>query len=354
MIIKRNDNNRDVRIDILRAIAIICIIIAHSEPESGLVYQLRNFDVVLMVFLLGISFSISTGNKKIEYYQYVLKRFNRLIIPTWIFLIIFLLVFFVISLLRHEIYYFDHRMIISSFLLLGGIGYVWIMRVFFIIALICPFVLKLSNKVESNIVFLVGFLISWLIYLLLLFFDKHLFGNLEYIYRNFILYGVGYGLIAAFGIRFKRFSNQQIIGVTICVLLVLIGFCLFYHFAPTQKFKYPPSIYYLSYGLLVSLILYQILSVRFIRSLLDNRFILFLSQASAWIYFWHIIFIYIVKIIGPDMPLIASSSIRRFVFIFCSALIVTYFHELIKGSIKNRRSAVVANDEKLKLGNNSL
>lgn len=49
---------RNTKIDILRAIAMICIIIAHSKPDA-LTFQLRNFDVIMIVILLGASFQLS-------------------------------------------------------------------------------------------------------------------------------------------------------------------------------------------------------------------------------------------------------------------------------------------------------
>ncbi|PAK50013.1 acyltransferase family protein, partial [Priestia megaterium] len=69
---------RDERIDILRAIAILCIILAHSNP-MGVIFQLRNFDVTMMVFLMGSSFFLSNQKKTINYGNYVIKRFKRLI-----------------------------------------------------------------------------------------------------------------------------------------------------------------------------------------------------------------------------------------------------------------------------------
>lgn len=67
-------SRRDVTIDLLRFIALTCIIIAHINP-SPLLFQLRNFDVPLMVFLSGVSFRISSGNN--DGYSYCLWGRNR-------------------------------------------------------------------------------------------------------------------------------------------------------------------------------------------------------------------------------------------------------------------------------------
>lgn len=72
---------RNTKIDILRAIAMICIIIAHSTPNP-LAFQLRNFDVIMIVILLGASFQLSMQGKSINYIEYLIKRFKRLVVPT--------------------------------------------------------------------------------------------------------------------------------------------------------------------------------------------------------------------------------------------------------------------------------
>lgn len=66
---------RDKRIDILRGVAILFIILAHISPPNNLL-QLRTFDVPLITMLLGMSFSLSTKEEK--YRVYLFKRFKRL------------------------------------------------------------------------------------------------------------------------------------------------------------------------------------------------------------------------------------------------------------------------------------
>ncbi len=51
---------RDTRIDFLRFVGLIMIIFAHVNPPAVL-FQLRNFDVPLMVLISGVSFvSVTT------------------------------------------------------------------------------------------------------------------------------------------------------------------------------------------------------------------------------------------------------------------------------------------------------
>lgn len=83
-------NLRDYKIDILRFIAIVCIILAHTTNLPITIRIFRNFDVTLMVMIMGTSYYLSSNGKDINYLTYIKKRFNRLITSTWKFLTIFL------------------------------------------------------------------------------------------------------------------------------------------------------------------------------------------------------------------------------------------------------------------------
>lgn len=327
---------RDMKIDILRAIAMVCIIVAHSNPNS-LIVQLRNFDVVLMIFLLGISFTISSSGKKLDYVDYLKKRFRRLILPTWVFITIFLALFYIIAIARHDTYYFSIRVMLGSYTLQDGIGYVWIMRVFFIIALISPFILKFSEKTKSNAKYLIALLLGCLVYAGLMEIGGHLKGGIEKIYENFVLDGFGYGLVAALGIRFNTLTNKEQLFVGAFALLVFVSFGVYHNFMPTQEFKYPPALYYFSYGIFASILLYKLLEIAALRAFFSNGLVSFLSKHSVWLYFWHIIFVYIIKLYGEELLFISNSFSSRFVFIFSGACIITCAHGYLKQVFTSRK-----------------
>jgi len=73
---------RNERIDFLRFLGLCMIILAHVDPSDGL-FQLRNFDVPLMVLISGVSFGLSYKGE--PYGSYVWKRVKRLLLPVWIF-----------------------------------------------------------------------------------------------------------------------------------------------------------------------------------------------------------------------------------------------------------------------------
>lgn len=77
---------REKYIDVLKVIGLLGIILAHVQPPEVL-FQLRNFDVVLMIL---VSAYLGLQSKKSEkLISYLIKRFKRLVIPTWIFISFF-------------------------------------------------------------------------------------------------------------------------------------------------------------------------------------------------------------------------------------------------------------------------
>ena len=125
---------RDYRVDFLRFCGVCLIILAHCSPPS-LIFQARNFDVPMMVLIAGISFGLSF--KEQPYLNCVKSRFKRLLLPVWCFLIIYFsscLLFAFPTMLPST------SKIFHTFLLNDGIGYVWIIRVFLMVALIAPLI----------------------------------------------------------------------------------------------------------------------------------------------------------------------------------------------------------------------
>lgn len=132
--------NRYLYIDKLKTLGLLLIFLAHVSPPEFL-FQLRNFDVILMIIVSCILFFLS--RKQSSFWDYILKRFKRLVIPTWIFLTIF----FILSFLTGA--YFNLKVIISSFALHGGIGYVWVIKIYLLVAIILPLVKPLLLKKEK-------------------------------------------------------------------------------------------------------------------------------------------------------------------------------------------------------------
>lgn len=323
---------RNSKIDFLRALALIGIFIAHSGP-SNMFFQLRNFDVVLMVILLGYTLSF---NKSDNYIKYIKKRFFKLILSTWVFTFIFFGIFFIVSLIKEDEYYFEFNQILGSFLIFNNmntIGYIWIMRVFFLIAILSPFLNFINKKIKSEYIFTSLVILIYLIYLILL--DlKFKVRIIDLVFENVIIYGIIYSLIALYGIRISLINNKKIYFHWVVFLIIFISSMYYYKFDSIQLYKYPPTIYYVSYGIFISLTLYLLFDIKIFENLLRNKFIEFVSFNSIWIYFWHIIFCYVIILFYKENIKPFDVFYARFIFITCGAILITFLQVQILNKFK--------------------
>lgn len=284
---------RDLRIDIMRFVGLFMIILAHVNPP-GFIFQLRNFDVPLMVLVSGMAFALTYRSD--SYLKYFFKRVRRLILPVWIFLTLY---FTLNYFLEWPAQLPQENVVRDTYLMIGGIGYVWIIRVFLLVALVSPFIYRLSEKESSDTRFLIKILGIYLAYELSL----HLVSGfldvgLGVLVKETIYYLVPYSLIFSLGLRLHKFTRAKLYFLAFFFAAAFVMLCA-WHFVhqgkliPTQLFKYPPTAYYLSYALLVAVLIWLCsdrLSV-FIVGLRINGFVEFVSSNSIWIYLWHIPFI---------------------------------------------------------------
>lgn len=288
---------RDNRIDILRFIGLIMIMLAHIHPDK-LIMQIRNFDVPLMVLISGFSYHHA---RKTSFINYVQKRIVRLVQPVWLFLAFYFLTLYIVA---PNTVFPNVKTILTTFLFIDGIGYVWIIRIFLLIAIFTPILVSINNKIKSTKLF-------WFAWFCTYFSTELLYTNVlssiasttvERLSIQFIIEFIVYTLIFLLGYRIINYSKRSL-----NILLLILGstflvyFMLHYSssFQPTQLFKYPPQIYYSAYSITISLFLWRIsdsLSLFVSKYPFINRVIRFMAQNSIWIYLWHIPFIEFVDI----------------------------------------------------------
>lgn len=287
---------RDSYVDFLRFLGLSLIIFAHVSPPPFL-FQLRNFDVPLMVIVSALSFSLS-GHRDAHYKAYVWARIKRLVFPVWCFLTLFFL--------THLIFNQDARIlstttILQSYSFNRGIGYVWIIRVFLLVALVAPLIYRFHKRVRSNTHYFSCLALMYISYELLLYLVQDHLGSgwfARYIFSDLVLYIIPYAFIFALGLRLTILNAQQVFVLMILFLIFLLLFCGTYliegvDVPSTQKFKYPPSSYYLYYALFACLLVWlsagKVWSF-FSKSVVLRMLVLFIASNSLWIYLWHIPF----------------------------------------------------------------
>ena len=292
-----NNHKRNFKIDLLRFIGLFLIVLAHVDAP-WVVNQFRCFDVPLMVFVSGLCFKPSYGSV----IKYLWKRFKRLYIPTFIFLCIFFTFILFIGYLNIRIPY-SKAQIIGTFFLMEApsIGYVWIIRVFILMALISPFLYNFSLKrhyIIIAILIIVFLLQNYLVGV------TPIYNN---IYLNFfvdeiILYLIGYGIILEVSFLLKKLDNKWksfLITISLLLLAALIIWEISNKFILpiSQLYKYPPRSYYIIYGIIVSIILFlSPLDKIFQKIKKVSKLISFISKHSLWIYLWHIPFVILLNV----------------------------------------------------------
>jgi len=277
----------------------LCIILAHVEPPAVL-FQIRNFDVPLMVLVAGSAFSATAESRnRIGYLDYVARRFIRLVIPTWIFLAIFFTATLIIFMGLNKEYPFPTEKVISSFSLMEGIGYVWVIRVFLLVALIAPLT-ELANKSSSMSRFTyLSAIFAYVIYEIMVWYLPRPSLTFFAVLLEDILYLlIPYGCIFFIGTRIcfedrrKLFYFATASFILFCVFSITVN-NMAGSLVQTQRFKYPPTGYYISYAIFVASSLYLLVGSNFSVFCPFRNYIAFLGRSSMWIYLWHIFLIYI-------------------------------------------------------------
>jgi hypothetical protein len=284
---------RDARIDLLRFVGLAMIILAHSGPND-LIFQLRNFDVPLMVIVAGLSFRASY--KEEPYFSYLFKRFRRLVLPVWIFLSLY---FVVVRLLGYPPTVVTPKIMASSYLLLSGIGYVWVIRVFLLVACISPMILAWSDRTPSTNRYLSALAIVYAAYEILLFFVKPYLGStVGHAFEYTGLYLLPYAIVFALGLRLSTMRTNELAGLNLMMLALFVALAFMLsrqagEFVSTQDYKYPPQAYYLAYALMVSISLWLVSGkiVLMLESSAIGTLVGFIARNSIWIYLWHIPFV---------------------------------------------------------------
>lgn len=310
---------RDISIDILRAVALFGLIAAHVT-SSDFVFQLRSFDVPMMVFLSGVVYSASKTTSS-KYITYVFKRFIRIIIPTWIFIV------FYFGFIKHDAIV----TIISRFNLLTD-WFVWIMRVFFVIAIIAPIISKFLDSIST---------INCYKYLFVLLLLNEILCRLPIAFGSsaeinvIIIMNVAYMLIFSLGYIVNR-TNIKTIHVLIVLFAMLYIISAAWYFNRTGDYvltntqKYPPRLYYLSYAFvwIYGLWVLKGTITKQARKLHLDRFLSFVGSHTMWIYFWHIIIL--------DYVSVFESATERYVVTLIVSLTVTFIqHKTIERATHN-------------------
>lgn len=328
--------NRDKNIDYLRFIGISLIILAHVSAPLAL-QQLRCFDVPLMIFITGLTASKKTIS---NYREHIWKRASRLLIPVYIFLTLFFLTLFIIqSLGDYSIGYLNSKKILHSFLLLEGIGYVWIIRVFLLLGIVTPLIVKFEKYCKNNIVYGCICIATSLINDLILRMHLTLPGGkyVNIFFTEFVMFLIGYIPLFMLGLRMRYAPKGDIKKYVFLIFLYFIIALFTYltkHGFPiiiSPNYKYPPQAYFIIYGAVASSTLWLIKDAinKVICRLKLSSLAMFIGENTIWIYLWHIPFVLYL------CPLIEEWYLK-YLIVYSSAVIVFAIQRYIVRKINQK------------------
>ncbi len=294
-------SKRNTKLDLMRLLGVLVIMVAHADPPEW-IFNLRNFGTPLLILGSALTYGFIYKKKDIQdRNEFFKKRLKRLIIPAWIFLTFFFLLFYSASQILNKEFPFSTIGIINSYNFYAGIGFVWILKVYIILALLTPFALSVSkSKAINNRKY---FILIFLVYLLYEGFIGLFYNYIPEAFREplstTILVVIPYSVLYFYGLRLHTLSDKTLVivifsSLALTVFLVIQKYLAAGAFVPTQDFKYPPTLYYLAYAFFCINLIYYFISRHI--SLSNERInaaIIWLSSNSLWIYLWHILGYYL-------------------------------------------------------------
>ncbi|EMB9126425.1 acyltransferase family protein [Klebsiella pneumoniae] len=231
--------------------------------------------------------------------------------------------------------FLDIKTISTSFLLLNGIGYVWIIRVFLIIAILSPIYVSIVRGRSGAYATLVSLLILSL---------SSILSSLDinnkmtsHLFTDIIIPTLTYGAIFILGYKCLSMKNSEKTLTFILFSVLLISMATYTYINKNiilgpQDFKYPPTMYFASYSIAMTYITLCLLTL-ILKRRSDLPYIFnFISSNTIWIYLWHIPVVEYFK---------KTNSIDNFAIKYLIALIIsitiTYLQaSIIKTTTKNK------------------
>jgi peptidoglycan/LPS O-acetylase OafA/YrhL len=294
-------------IDFLRGLAIIVMIITHTtaffphDKIASAIWNWSHFAVPIFIFCSSYLFfkkssdeaSLISSNKPSVTPQingakeskspailpYLKKRIIRLLIPYYIFLF-----FFLLSLLLFTPKILTAKYIVQSIFLIGGTDLNWLVLLFLYIAILLPFIDLFFKR--NKVLFWLYFLISFGSTLLLLIYHPSVS------YKSYMW--VPWSIVPYFTLFYVHFENKPKKLISIYFLLFFLFLITYFlllslsHSVILIHNKYPPNIFYLSYGLFILLALSYLLKF-FVNNKIVSAVFNFFSVYSYQIFFLHYI-----------------------------------------------------------------
>lgn len=278
-------------IDFLRGIAIVVMIALHTQSyflSDRFIFTLwsyGNFVVQIFIFTSAyMFFKKEESAKTVMSFGYFKKRFLRLMVPYYIFLAVYFPIIFFLD--RTAL---TQTFVVKNVLLTGGLDLNWLVILFLYFMILLPILAAFRSH---RFLFHGAFFLSLLSSCILFFYKPPVNYKLTMWLPWITVAGVAFYYLA---LEKVKKSAVFMALLSLSVFLITFGFL---HVSQRSLVlfdnKYPPNIYYLSYGVVwigLLLILYPLLEKR--RLLMQG--IGYFSRYSYTLFFIHFIVMYVLS-----------------------------------------------------------
>jgi hypothetical protein len=260
------------------------------------------------------------------YLTYVLNRVKRIYFPVIEFLVVYLAIRIIPYLIfgKPEI---SVDRILGAFLLLEepSFGYLWVMRVFLMMAIVAPLFSALYKRIGERWMMLLMVLLVIGCQLIQSFVMNEIHNSvIFFIVREYVQYILGYSplLILGFLVKDKSVRDNWILPLACVGLFVWALSANGWIFNPNSS-KYPPCGVYLSYGIVVSYLLWVLKPLLLKVSRLS--FFKFFSENSMWLYLAHIFAVPINQV--KQLP---NSIVVRYILVVILTVLFFYLFTYVR------------------------
>ena len=301
---------RDESLDLLRVLGMLTIFIAHGGAP-GRVVQPLSFGVVLLILTSGMSHRLLLDRKQPRIVPFLRQRLTRIVVPVWLFLGLYLPATWAVCALLGEPFPWSREVLLETAVLGDGFGYVWIFRIYALLALATMPILALSRRVRSLPLWglgVAGVLLGMELVSPRVLAQDLSADALEWM-RLVVLAVPAYTAVFALGLRLPEASRRQLLaGASLALAAVLANMLPEVlgdgPFTGPRAHKYPPRLYYVAYGL------FGALSLALVRQPLARRVpreaTVWFSRNTLWVYLWHIPLVHnldgLERLLGFPLP----------------------------------------------------
>lgn len=139
---------------------------------------------------------------------------------------------------------------------------------------------------------------------------------------------VPFAILYLYGLKLPDLSSRRVGELAVGSGLIFLAIAIFHalaqrDFVHTQAYKYPPTIYYLSYAFCALNVVYLV--CRNYLSRFPSSALSWLSANSLWVYLWHILAVYLWRFTFGSadgyLPLVAAKAAFLLGFGVCATLL---------------------------------